>query len=126
MTILKRILIIDDDPSICITVKELLEEEGYQVFSAENGLRGLEVLAEIKETLPMLILLDISMPIMNGLEFLAIQKFDPVFKSIPVAIFSAGGGTKPELADDYLRKPFPLESLFQLVDKWCVSPSKRE
>ena len=118
MSTQKRVLLIDDDPTICLTVSELLKEEGYQVFSAENGLRGLEVLSTMKDTPPMLIFLDLSMPIMNGLEFLAIQKADPEIRFIPVAIFSAGGGTKPELADDFLRKPFHLDNLLLLLEKW--------
>lgn len=116
----KRILIIEDDASIRESLKELLSEEGYQIFEAENGLHGLQVLENLKDSLPALILLDLSMPIMGGMEFLQIQKNDDRWKLIPVAVLTAAGGTsKPHLADDFLRKPLHLDHLFRMVEKWC-------
>lgn len=120
----KSVLVIEDDDAIRESLKELLVDEGYQVHCAENGLRGLEVLRGTGPDLPGLILLDLTMPVMSGAEFLQHQKTDQTLQTVPVAVFTAAGGkSKPELADDFLRKPVQLDALIGLVQKYCDSPA---
>ena len=115
----KKILIIEDDLDIRESMSELLKEEDYFVLEAENGKVGLELLKSLNENRPDLILLDLSMPVMGGNEFLTIQKNDPAIKDVPVAVLTAAGGTsKPPLADDFLRKPVNLDHLFRVIEKW--------
>lgn len=61
-----NILVIDDDPSILMTVAEVLEDEGYAVRTASNGAEGL---AAVQEALPRLVLLDMRMPVLDGWGF---------------------------------------------------------
>ena len=66
MTIAKTILVVDDEKAICELIKAILESEGFQVFTASNGEDGLKVL---KSMIPDLIILDMNMPKMSGIEF---------------------------------------------------------
>ena len=120
------VLIIEDDKDIRISLKELLEFEGYQVFEVENGAEGLTFL-EHKSPPPCLILLDLFMPVMNGLEFLKkmnARNRDTVF-ALPVAIISAappeGGAAKEAslLASLYLKKPIDVDLLLTFVARKC-------
>lgn len=113
------ILIIEDEPLILEAVVVILSEEGYDVLSAENGKTALDLLNARKTALPVLILLDLNMPVMSGEEFLVIQKADRVLKHIPTVVFTASGRKeKPELSDDIVRKPINLDDLLLLVSKY--------
>ena len=108
-----KILIVEDDANIRYILKYNLELDGYEVDLAENGLAALEKL----EPAPDLILLDVMMPGMNGLEACAKIKADPATKMIPIFMITA----KSQLADieeafkaganDYLTKPFDPTTL---------------
>ena len=81
---MKKILVIDDDTSTTESIAIYLEEIGYEVFSAHNGLEGLNV---IKENEPDLIISDVRMPEINGIELCLILK--GLNYSIPVILISA-------------------------------------
>src|SRR6266496_6722379 len=83
----ERILLVEDDRSIRDVLRAILEEEGYAVTTAENGRRALEHLRS--GGAPDLIVLDLRMPIMDGWQFRAMQKADPVLATIPVLAVSA-------------------------------------
>src|SRR3954470_1729763 len=107
---MKALLVIEDDDAIRESLIEILGEEGYVVLSAENGKRGIETLHSAGTSLPAMILLDLTMPVMNGMEFLDEVKSQPQWKDIPVVVFTAAGGReKPPLAQGFLRKPLQLE-----------------
>src|SRR3954471_2530257 len=109
---MKSLLVIEDDDAIRESLVEILGEEGYRVLSAENGQRGIEALRAAGSELPSMILLDLTMPVMNGIEFLDQVKLHPEWKDIPVVVFTAAGGRdKPALAQGFLRKPLQLEDL---------------
>jgi CheY-like chemotaxis protein len=111
-------LIIEDDAAIRESLEAVLIEESYQVETANNGKTGIERLEGARENLPKLILLDLTMPVMTGTEFLAVQKAHSVWKSIPTIVFTAAGNrTKPDLADDYVRKPINLDDLLNVIEK---------
>src|ERR1700679_2088809 len=84
----KTILIVEDDQGIRETLVEILDSEGYIVLSASNGLEALQVLRSTAVK-PDLILLDLMMPVMDGLSFKAQSSQDPSLAKIPVVIMSA-------------------------------------
>ncbi|PIS34361.1 MAG: hypothetical protein COT37_02585 [Parcubacteria group bacterium CG08_land_8_20_14_0_20_43_9] len=84
----KKILIIEDEELLLNLLKNKLSELGYQVFTALDGLQGLEA---IREVAPDLILLDIVMPKMGGFEVLEKKQEDDSIKNIPVIIISNSG-----------------------------------
>jgi CheY-like chemotaxis protein len=118
-----NLLVVEDDWSIRESIHAILTDEGYDVRSAENGKEAFELLEKSlsqKSTLPCLILLDLNMPVMTGEAFLVLQKEHHELKHIPVAVFTAAGGKqKPDLAEDFVRKPIDLEDLLLLVEKYC-------
>ena len=77
-SIKQKILIVDDEPDILELIEYNLKKEGYQVFLARNGQ---EAVAEAKRSLPDLIVLDIMMPKMDGIEACRIMRTMPEFKN---------------------------------------------
>jgi len=89
-----RVLIVDDDLDIREALSDVLEDLGYGVLTAENGLEALTLLRN-STALPSAILLDLMMPILDGYGFLEECEKDAVLASIPVAIITAGHGADP-------------------------------
>ena len=114
----KTILVIDDEVGILEEMKLWLEEYGYNVVTASNGMAGLEKLNEIT---PHLIILDILMPRMDGFEVLLKLKDDFKTSSIPVIMLTAKRETgsifkaQEMRATDYILKPFVPEELLRLI-----------
>jgi len=115
---LPKILIIDDAKDVLALLEFELSEEGYQVFVAENGRAGLALLSQVRIDL---ILLDIIMPNMSGLEVLQEIKDDKEHKSIPVIMLSASEQTEDIVssldfgADDFVNKPYIPEVLLARI-----------
>jgi signal transduction histidine kinase len=111
----ERILLVEDDRSIRDVLRGILEEEGYAVTIAENGRRALEFLRS--GGAPDLIVLDLRMPIMDGWQFRAEQKADPVLAGIPVLAISADGSAKAAAIDAaaYLRKPLSTGEMVEAI-----------
>ena len=103
-----KILIVDDEPDIIEILKFNLENEGYKVFSAENGKEALK-LADLH--LPNLIILDLMMPIMDGIEVCEHLRKDKKFNNTLIMFLSARGEDYSQVAafesgaDDYVTKP---------------------
>ena len=87
-----KILLVEDDSMIVRMYQRKLEAEGFKVALAFNGEEGL---AALKKETPDLVLLDIMMPKMNGIEMLKAVKADPALKSVPVVILT-NLGDRPE------------------------------
>ena len=83
----KRILIVDDDGPIREALVEVLAKEGFELDQAENGRKALQLLHD--HVRPDVILLDLTMPVMNGCEFRQAQLADAELASIPVVVMSA-------------------------------------
>lgn len=115
---LRPVLVVDDDPDIRETLRFVLEDAGYPVYTAENGKEALEVLATAKQ-LPGLILLDLMMPVMSGEEMLKALKTVKALAQIPVTIVTASGAPMPPLASGLLKKPVDLDVLLKLVERSC-------
>jgi CheY-like chemotaxis protein/class 3 adenylate cyclase len=103
-----RVLVVDDNENNREIVSRLLEREGYEVSMAENGALALE---QIKNQPPDLVLLDVMMPVMDGIEACKRMKDDPDSRLIPVVIMTALGQVDDRVraiqagADDFLTKP---------------------
>jgi two-component system, OmpR family, response regulator MprA len=108
-----RVLVVDDDPSVRESLERSLRFEGYDVFSARDGLEALETVAASR---PDLVVLDVMMPRMDGLE--ACRQLRARGEDLPVLMLTARDGLADRVngldvgADDYLVKPFALEELF--------------
>ena len=114
----KTVLIVEDDEAIRESLRELLEEEGYPVLTAENGRRALDVLNE--SHLPGLVLLDLMMPIMNGWQLLERLQANPTYAGLPVVVVSAAGNaTQPAGSVGFIKKPVTLEALLSAVKRYC-------
>jgi CheY-like chemotaxis protein len=113
----KRVLIIDDEPNIVISLEFLMKREGFTVAVARDGEEGL---AAIREHRPDLVVLDVMMPKRNGYEVLEAVRADPALASVRILMLTAKGRLAEskkgfELgADAYMPKPF---STRELVDK---------
>ena len=111
-----RILAVDDEERIINFLSSKLKASGYDVFTASNGIEGLEQ-AQAQE--PDLIVLDLLMPKMNGLEMLKELR---TFSTVPVIILTAKGADADRIkglqlgADDYLPKPFNPDELVARIE----------
>ncbi len=112
------ILIVEDEKDIRDSLKMLLELEGYSVFTAENGKEGLKILKNLES--PCLILLDLLMPVMNGMEFLEAKKHEDAIAQIPVCVVS-GVASDPHLKNTagFIKKPIDLEILLKFIKNYC-------
>jgi len=121
----KKILIIDDESEICKMITEFLFDAGYSASSALNGPDGL---AMIKKDLPSLVLLDIGMPGMDGIEVMRL--IHEQFPTLPVVILTGHRDTETvkkmvELgASEYLTKPINLETLLNQFVRDMIGPPR--
>lgn len=117
----RTILIVDDEFGILETIRDLLEDEGYQTATAANGKNAL---ALMEKDQPAVVILDYMMPLMNGRELVTAMKARPELKHVPVVLMSASPkdvwGDIP--ADAALNKPFELEDLLRVVQKLVGAP----
>jgi CheY-like chemotaxis protein len=84
----ERVLLIEDDQDLRDSLAELLRLQGFEIAAAGNGLDALLLLRSLP-ALPDVILLDLDMPVMDGREFRAVQRRDPVAGSVPVVVLSS-------------------------------------
>jgi two-component system, chemotaxis family, chemotaxis protein CheY len=112
------VLVVEDEPDIRETLRDILEMEGYRVRCAANGKEALDVLAEMK---PKLILLDLMMPVMSGYELLQRLRESDDLAKIPVTVVSAVGDRATVRNASILKKPFDLDVLLHLVDQQCAA-----
>jgi two-component system, cell cycle response regulator len=111
-----KILTVDDSKTVRIIVKKAFKGFDCEIIEAANGVEGLAAAA--KET-PDMILLDITMPVMDGVEMLTKIKSDPALKAIPIIMLTAEGGRDNVLkiakigVRDYIVKPFKEEVLVE-------------
>jgi DNA-binding response OmpR family regulator len=114
----KKILAVDDEPNILMSIKFILEMEGYEVHIARDGDEALEVAERV---LPDLILLDINMPRKDGYEVCRILQERKDLSETKVIMLTAKGQTLEKKkglevgADDYVTKPFSAEDLLEKI-----------
>ena len=115
---MKTILVVDDELGSAEVLSLILEEEGYRAFCAVNGQLAL---AQAREVVPDLVIVDYMMPLMNGAEFSRALRADAQFAYTKIILNSG----LPEVAirdhfdsyDAFLRKPFKVETLLELVQR---------
>jgi two-component system, chemotaxis family, chemotaxis protein CheY len=115
------VLVVDDDRDLLETVTEILDMEGYSVATATNGVEALDYLRANHS--PRVILLDLSMPIMDGLTFRSEQRKDAALAEIPVVAFSAAAQLAEKVrGHDFaavLKKPVKLDVILGTVARFC-------
>jgi len=113
-----KILAVDDEPNILMSIKFILEMEGYEVHIARDGDEALEVAERVR---PDLILLDINMPRKDGYEVCRILQERKDLSETKVIMLTAKGQTLEKKkglevgADDYVTKPFSAEDLLEKI-----------
>jgi DNA-binding response OmpR family regulator len=116
------ILVVDDESDIRDLLAFYLRHQGYEVVTACNGCDALTCLQQRSE-LPELIVLDVMMPVMNGMEFRHAQRQDSALAAIPVAVMSAASNVQDHVpllaADTYLAKPIDFATLLATVEHYC-------
>jgi CheY-like chemotaxis protein len=126
MAALKKILVIDDEPDVVSYLTVFLEDEGFEVTSAQDGPGGM---AAARSENPDLITLDITMPGMSGIEVLTELRRDPELNHIPVIIVT-GVATFNDFTtykdvrrpEGFLQKPIDLERLISNIQRILTLP----
>lgn len=116
------LLVVEDEPNLLLGIRDILELDNYRVLTAQNGQQALDVLQRSDDQLPDLIVSDIMMPHMDGIEFLQEVRNREQWLTIPF-IFLTAKGEKTDIqrgrklgVDDYLVKPFDADDLLVAVD----------
>lgn len=118
---MKKVLIIDDDPINQLLSRTMLETGEYEILQAEDGETGIKV---AKETLPDLILLDIQMPLMDGITAFKLLQSEHSTKDIPVVALTAYAmeGDREKLLSigfrDYIAKPVGMSNFLDMVERY--------
>jgi twitching motility two-component system response regulator PilG len=116
------ILVVDDSPTIQKVVSVTLEAHGHEVVTASDGM---EALAKLRTLRPDLVLLDITMPHMDGYQLCRILRSNELTKQVPIVMLSGKDGLFDKMrgrmagAATYITKPFAPSALPPLVEKYC-------
>jgi DNA-binding response OmpR family regulator len=118
-----KILVVDDEPSLREMLRDVLEMADFEVVTAENGEQGLE---KLRSDAPDLMLLDCSMPVMDGYETLEHMRRDTMLVNMPVIMLTVLNSEQDEIkglrfgVDDYITKPFKPSVLLARVRRVMV------
>jgi len=113
----ETILVVDDEESICLSLKGILSDEGYEVLTAQTGEECLDI---IEEELPSLVLLDIWLPGIDGVETL--KRIKSKYPQIQVIMISGHGTVESAVvttklgAFDFIEKPLSLDKIVLVID----------
>lgn len=126
MTDIKRVLVVEDDPSVRGLLHTLLTAEGYEVSTASDGLAGL---VKAAQTLPNLILLDLMMPDLGGVRVLEELREDPELDETPVIVVTGQVDAVPSMRkvlgdDNVFVKPFGVAELLARVAAITGGPGR--
>jgi DNA-binding response OmpR family regulator len=114
----KRILVVDDEPTLRELVAEALREAGYLIDTAANGAEALELM---RRDVPHAVILDLMMPLLDGAGFINLKRLNPRFAAVPVLLVTAAYGAYDAAerlgASACLTKPFELDELLAAVDR---------
>ncbi len=112
------ILIVDDDRDVVESMSYFLEVAGYAVEVAHDGREALAVLARLPA--PSLILVDLIMPVMDGIELLGELRKRPALAAVPVVVVSAASTISAPPGVPVLPKPFSLDTFLSVVKAHCA------
>ncbi|MCH4810491.1 response regulator transcription factor [Vreelandella neptunia] len=113
-----KVLVVDDEPNIVLSLEFLMEQAGFEVVTAEDGEQAL---ARVDDTQPDLLLLDISLPGISGFDVLERLRGQEATAHLPIIMLTAHGRDVEREkgmalgADDYITKPFSTQSLVEKV-----------
>lgn len=114
-----KVLVVDDEPNILISLEFLMQQAGFDVITAEDGEQAL---AHVQQTRPDLILLDISLPGISGFDVLEQLRQQSTTAALPIIMLTAHGREVEREkgmalgADDYITKPFSTQALVEKVN----------
>jgi len=115
----KKIMVVDDDPDILITIRKIFEKEGYEVFTVDSGM---DCIYELERGFKGVILMDIMMPFMDGWDTINEIMKRGLSKDVVISILTAKGTPDHEKLRglqsnvyDYITKPFDIKSLVKNV-----------
>ena len=126
---LKHVLVAEDVADNLLLIQSILESCGYRVSIAHNGAEAIEL---VSKQLPDLVLMDLSLPVIDGWEATRVLKAQPSTKNIPIIALTAhamqGDREKALLAgcDDYLSKPIDITEIEQVTANWLARPRGTE
>lgn len=116
----KKVLIVDDEPNILLSLGFLVQKAGYQTKTAEDGQSALDA---VNEWRPDLVLLDVNMPVMDGFEVCQRLRADEQFNQLKIIILTAKGRNIEKEkglalgADDYITKPFSNAGVVECINQ---------
>jgi CheY-like chemotaxis protein len=119
---MKTVLVVEDEFDLRATLQAILEGDGYRAETCSNGREALERLNGSK---PDLVLMDVMMPLLSGLEVLRTMKRTPELDGVPVVLMSS---VQPSVNQEeygwqaFLRKPFTIPALLQTVERLIGKP----
>jgi CheY-like chemotaxis protein len=120
----KRVLVVDDEPTIRDLVAEALREAGFDTATAANGV---EALTRMQRWLPDAIVLDLMMPRLDGTGFTELMRLNPRFADVPVLLVTAAYGAEQAAqqigVQAWLAKPFELDDLVLAVSSLAGAPA---
>ncbi|NLC20304.1 MAG: response regulator [Halomonadaceae bacterium] len=113
-----KVLVVDDEPNIVLSLEFLMQQAGFEVETAGDGVTAL---AKVEAAPPDLILLDISLPGISGFDVLEQLRQEPLYARLPIIMLTAHGREVEKEkglalgADDYVTKPFSTQALVEKV-----------
>ena len=121
----KKIMIVDDDPDILISIRKIFEREGYEVFTVDSGM---DCIKEIERGFKGAVLMDIMMPFMDGWDTIQEITDRGLSKNVVISILTAKGTPNHEKMKglqfciyDYITKPFDVRSLISNVNNMLAA-----
>jgi CheY-like chemotaxis protein len=113
----KLVVIVDDEPGVCETLRDVFEDEGYEVSTATDGRLALELLRGLHRQ-PCVVLLDLAMPVLDGSAVYTAMKGDPKLRDIAVVITTSDPTNAPA-GCLMMKKPINLSVLLATVRRCC-------
>jgi CheY-like chemotaxis protein len=125
--VIGSVLIVDDDPDAREMLRQLLALKGFYALAAADGLEALHLLRTVRHRAPeapCLVLLDLKMPRLGGIEFRRAQLGDPTVANVPIAVMSGAGDLEQRAhamgAVATLAKPLNVDQLIEVVKRYCA------
>jgi DNA-binding response OmpR family regulator len=125
---MKKILIVEDDLEVIDILKITLEDK-FQILEAYNGIKAINI---IYEQIPDLVILDITLPEMNGYQVCRLLKEDENYKKIPIIILTSRAQKRDRFwgkeagADKYITKPFDPDEVLDCIEELLIKKGKIE
>lgn len=125
---MRKILIVEDDLDI-IDVLRITLEDKFEVIEAHNGIKAINI---VYEQIPDLIILDITLPEMNGYQVCRLLKEDEIYRHIPIIILTSKSQKRDRFwgieagADKYITKPFDIDEVVDSIEELLIKKGKLE